>query len=448
MILDAIWLAFVNLLFGRRPWCHKRRRLCSRPRVSSQPRCLVPRRSRSLRRHRAGAVRPRRAYDARRGCRRLCRGACASASLVKHVSAAPSRLGGSKNGACCGRLRPGGAGSRSLVPASLGRTTRGRSGLPRRMPWRFSGSSPLWFAQPELLNRDYPLLLPSVEAGGLSLHWIRDRAARSPVMAHCRRNARSLRLAWSLIVRHGGPLHSRSDRRLPDGRRPTRGGRSDIPLAAFFACAAAFAFLWHAHGERSSLLLFGVFCAGTAATKAEGLGFVIALAVVFALANARVRPKAAIAIVLTAALSVVAALGAWREWVGAHHIPEQASIGRVTDLTLLAHRLDRPPVAAAYLTARMLDPRAWLVVAALVALTARLAVHRRGDALLVWRSFRLALVYALSWRTGPLSSSSTTTWRPRARRVITGPILAWAFLLPLAWGRVDDGRRRAVPSSA
>src|SRR5581483_5784055 len=119
-------------------------------------------------------------------------------------------------------------------------------------------------------------------------------------------------------------------------------------------------------------------------TKAEGLGFVIALAVVLALAEVRAKPKAAAAVLLTAGLAVLAALGAWRTWVGAHRIPEQASVGRATDLSLLAHRLGRPPIAVAYLGARMVDPRAWLVIVPLlVALTALLAVRKRGDALLV-----------------------------------------------------------------
>ena len=161
---------------------------------------------------------------------------------------------------------------------------------------------------------------------------------------------------------------------------------ADIPLAAFFACAAAFAYLWHSEGERSSLVLFGIFCAATAATK---------------VGRARIRHRTYRCVCRGGGGAAAAGHGpclgrhcsaraARRGWclarVGrsASRTRSRASVGRVTDLSLLVHRLGRAPVAAAYLAARMLDPRAWLVlVPLLVALTVLLAGRRRGEALLV-----------------------------------------------------------------
>ncbi|HZS62289.1 MAG TPA: hypothetical protein VFA43_23675 [Gemmatimonadaceae bacterium] len=298
------------------------------------------------------------------------------------------------------------------------------------------GLQPAWFAQPELLNRDYPLLLPSVEAAGFRFTGyetgLLDLQSWLFVVA--------LLGAFAELVVARAPRWAVALPTLivvsPSIADQLAAAEADIPLAAFFACAAAFAYLWHVEGDRSSLLLFGLFCAGTAATKAEGLGFVVALALVFAVADARRRPRAALALVGTAALAVLAALGAWREWVDAHHIPQQASIGRVTDLSLLAHRLERPPIAAAYLAARLLDPRAWLVLVPLLAvLTCLLARRSRGDAVLVAGFVLLSLAtLVLAYWTSQFQLHYHL--ETSARRVITGPLLAWAFLVPLAWGRL------------
>lgn len=297
------------------------------------------------------------------------------------------------------------------------------------------GLQPAWFAQPELLNRDYPLLFPSIEAAGFRFSGyetsLLDLQSWVFVVA--------ILGAFAELVIARAPRWAVALPALivvsPSVADQLAAAEADIPLAAFFACAAAFAYLWHSEGERSSLVLFGIFCAATAATKAEGLGFVIALTVVFAVAEVVQRRQAmALALVGTAALALLAAVGAWREWVGAHRIPEQASVGRVTDLSLLVHRLGRAPVAAAYLAARMLDPRAWLVlVPLLVALTVLLAGRRRGEALLVAAIVlvSLATLVVAYWTSQfELHYHLETS----ARRVITGPILAWAFLVPLAWG--------------
>src|SRR5205809_2663558 len=61
---------------------------------------------------------------------------------------------------------------------------------------------------------------------------------------------------------------------------------ADVPLACFYACGAACAYLWHRERTPGSPALFDLFCAGAVATKAEGLPYVAALVVVAAVLEA------------------------------------------------------------------------------------------------------------------------------------------------------------------
>lgn len=290
-----------------------------------------------------------------------------------------------------------------------------------------------WFTQPELLNRDYPILLPAIEAAGFRFtgyetplldlqSWLIAAAALFAFLEVVAPRAPR----WAVVL----PLLVVAAPSLAD---QLASAEADIPLAAFFACAAVCGYLWLTEGSVPALLLCGVFAAATTATKVEGLPFVVALVVVLALASAR-RPRAAAAIVAVGASAVLVGIVPWRLWVSAHDIPQQAPLSRVVDVSFLAHRAHRVPYSVAYVLEKLFDPRAWIVlVPLLVALTlcAWVGGRRRGAvvvaALVVLPFCALILAY---W-TSPFELHYHLA--TSARRVITAPILAWTFLVPLLW---------------
>jgi hypothetical protein len=287
-----------------------------------------------------------------------------------------------------------------------------------------------WFSQPELLNRDYPILLPAVEAAGFRFTGyetgLLDLQSLLFVVA--------LMGAFAQIVRVRAPRWSWVIALLvvlaPSLADQLASSEADVPLACFYACAAACAYLWHRERTPGSLALFGLFCAGAVATKAEGLPYVAALVVVAAALEAG-RGAGAVAGVGVA--GAAAGLLPWRLWVDDHGIPQQASFARSADL---AGRVGRATLSVRYLAERLLDPRAWLLlVPLLAALTVLAALRgRRRDALAVAARVLLcvaAIVFAYWTSRFEIHYHLATS----ARRVVTAPILAWAFLVPLLWSR-------------
>jgi hypothetical protein len=303
-----------------------------------------------------------------------------------------------------------------------------------------NGLDARWFAQPQLVSRDYPLLLPSIEAAGFRFTGyetgLLDLQSWFFVAA--------LLLVFAEVVVPRGPRWSWAIPVLvvisPSLADQLASAEADIPLAALFTAAVACAWVWHLERARGALMLFAVLGAGTAATKAEGLPFVIVLTVVVAAAEVRRRPRAAAALVAAGAAALVVAVVPWRLWVNAHHIPQQESFSRVTDASFLAGQVDRLPLAAGYVVSRLFDPHAWiLLVPLLVALTVIAAVRfRRPEALLVGALVLLCLAsLLLAYWTSPFEIHYHL--HTSARRVITAPILAWAFLVPLLWRPVQAG---------
>lgn len=292
-----------------------------------------------------------------------------------------------------------------------------------------------WFAQPALLNRDYPLLLPAVESAGFRFTGYETSLLDlQSWLFVC-----GLLLAFAELVVPRAPRWAVVIPVLivvaPSLADQLASAEADVPLASFFACAAAAAFLWWREAEPGTLLLFGVFSAGVVATKAEGLAFVSALTVVFAAAGLRRSFRAAAEIACTGSAAIVVAAVPWRTWVDHHDVPQQASFGRVTDTSLLSGQAARVPLATRYLLERLFDPRAWLVlVPLLLCLTARAWLRGRRDAAVVISTLvglcLLGLVVAYWTSQFEIHYHLATS----ARRVITGPLLAWAFLVPLALG--------------
>jgi hypothetical protein len=297
------------------------------------------------------------------------------------------------------------------------------------------GLDPSWFGASDLLNRDYPVLLPAVEAAGFrftgyetALLDIQSLFFIAVFLA-----------AFAQIVIPRAPRWARAIPVLivvsPSIADQLANAEADIPLAVFFACAVLYAYLWHRRHEPGALALFGVFAAGTAATKAEGLLFVLALALAVGVAEAQRSRSAAARFAVTAAVAAGVALVPWRLWMSAHGIPNQSSLSRVSDAAFLADHVSRVPIAAAYMAARIIDPRAWLLLVPLLAvLTAAAVRQRRPDALLVLAIVALSLgTLLLAYWTTPFELHYHLA--TSARRVITGPILAWATVLPLLFER-------------
>ena len=96
----------------------------------------------------------------------------------------------------------------------------------------------------------------------------------------------------------------------------------------------------------------------------------------------------------------------------------------------------RGTLSVRYLVERLLDPRAWLLLVPLLAVLTVLAALRgpRRDALAVAALVLLcvaAIVFAYWTSPFEIHYHLATS----ARRVVTAPILAWAFLVPLLWSR-------------
>jgi len=301
------------------------------------------------------------------------------------------------------------------------------------------GLDATWFAQPELVSRDYPLLLPAVEAAGFRFtgyetslldlqSWLFVCALllafAEVVVPRTRRWATALPVLLVLAPSLADQLAS---------------AEADLPLAAFVACAATTGYLWWQERDRSALLLFGVFCAGAAATKAEGIPFVVVVTAVFAAAALRRSAGAALAAAAAGAVALAVGVLPWRLWVDRHHIPQQASLGRVTDTALLSRQAGRVPIAARYLLERLFDPRAWLLLVPLLACLTILAwLRQRRETAVVAASVALFCVLAMLLAYWTSQFEIHYHLATSARRVIDAPIFAWAFLLPLAFPRGPD----------
>jgi len=291
-----------------------------------------------------------------------------------------------------------------------------------------------WFTSADLLNRDYPVLLPAIEAAGFRFTGYEERlldlqswlflvAFAAAFWEVVRPRSRGW-VAWVVLA---------TMLIAPSTVEQLAAAEADLPLAAFFACAGLCAYLWLEERAHAALALFAVFAAASVATKAEGTLFVLALTVVAAGIAARTSWASAGAIAAASAAAFAVGLGPWRLWVAAHDVPpSQTSLGRVFDVGFLADHVDRVPYAAAYLAARVVDPRAWLLlvplcVAATIAAFRAGAVEKAAFATGVVALSLLGLL--LAYWTTPLALHYHLA--TSARRVITPPLLFWASVTPM-----------------
>ena len=295
--------------------------------------------------------------------------------------------------------------------------------------YALNGLDPGWFGAHDLLNRDYPVLLPAVESATFRFTGFETRLLdiqsliiliallAAVVEVAVRLNARRTVLAAVLL----------SIVFAPSVADQLAAAEADLPVAAFFACAGLCAAVWLEQRRRCALVLAGVLAGGAAATKIEGTVFVIALFLALALAEWR---RAAFPLAAGAA-ALVAGVVPWKIWLAIHHVPEQVTVHRLVSPSLLAGHVGRVPHAAAYMAWKILDPRAWIVLVPVCLLVAILARRHAG------RTFWLALGGTALALAGLLIAYWTTPLpfhyhlATSARRIVTGPIFFLAALTPL-----------------
>jgi hypothetical protein len=286
-----------------------------------------------------------------------------------------------------------------------------------------------WFGAHDLLNRDYPLLLPAVESATFRFTGFETRlldvqsllvlaaflAAAAEVAA--RLNARLIVLAAVLL----------SILFAPSVADQLAAAEADIPVAVLFACAGLCAAVWLEQRRRGALILAAILAGGAAATKIEGTVFAIALFLALVL----VERRAALLPALAGVGALVAGILPWKIWLAVHHVPEQVTVHRLVSPSLLAGHAGRVPHAAAYLAWRILDPRAWIVLVPLCLAIAFLARRRSGGTVqlaLAGTALALAGLLIAYWTTPlPFHYHLATS----ARRIVTGPIFFLAALTPL-----------------
>ncbi len=306
--------------------------------------------------------------------------------------------------------------------------------------WALGGLDAGWFTQADLTSRDYPILLPSVEAAGFRFTGYETALLDVQSLLFF---VGFLRTVYEVSVgrARSGVLWAVLAMLVvaPSVTDQLAAAEADVPVAVLFAAAGACGAVWLQEGRRSGLSIAAVLAAGAAATKVEGLAFTVALFVGLAAAGAaRSGLRTAVAPLAAGTAAVVLGAVPWRIWLAVHHVPNQGSVGRVGDLGYLAHNLARVPLAAAYMAGRLLDPRSWLLVIPLfLVVIARSARGRRARAVLPLYAITTASLALLGlvlayWSTRLGFRYQLTT---SARRVVTGVVFFCAALTPLLSAR-------------
>jgi hypothetical protein len=307
-----------------------------------------------------------------------------------------------------------------------------------------------WFTSADLLNRDYPILLPAVEAAGFRFtgYEVRLLDAQSWVFLVAFAGA-----FWEIVAARARTWIAAGVLATivvaPSMADQLASAEADVPLAAFVACGGLCVYLFVTERSGPGLVLFAVLAAGAVATKVEGSIFVVALAIAAAAFAWRTSRRAAGSVIGAAAGAFVVGLLPWRIWVAVQDVPSQTALGRVFDVGFLAGHVSRLPYATAYVLGRVVDPRAWLLLVPLC-IVATVAAWRAGA--VAEALFALAVV-ALSLA-GLLIAYWTTPFElhyhlaTSARRVITPPLLFWAALAPILASARDTDKpltRRGYP---
>ncbi len=297
---------------------------------------------------------------------------------------------------------------------------------------QLGGLDASWFTGADLMNPDYPLLLPAVEAAGFRIggyegglldvqSWLFVVALVGAVAQLAAGRVRTL-VAWTvltMLVFAPATIDQLAE------------SEADIPLAALFAAAGLCGWLWLTERDTASLVLAAILGGGVAATKLEGAAFVGGLFLTLIVLGALRSRRDALPPLAAGAAAFALGVVPWRLWLRAHEVENQASVGRVSDVGDLASNIGRVPRSVGDLLVELLDPRRWLLLVPLAAVAVVLAARRgrRSEAAYVGAVVALGLAgLALAYWTTPFDLQ--THLDRSARRVVTGLVLFAAALTP------------------
>ena len=300
-----------------------------------------------------------------------------------------------------------------------------------------------WFTGADLMNPDYPMLLPAIEAAGFRIGgyetqmldmqgWLMLVALVGVVAQVAAERSRTL-ATWAvltMLVFAPATIDQLAE------------SEADIPLGTLFAAAGLCGWLWLVGRDRAALALAAVLGAGVAATKVEGIAFVAGLFAVLAVLGALHARRDALLPIVAGLAALALGVLPWRLWLAAHDVENQASIGRVTDVGTLADDVGRVPKSLAVLAGELLDPRRWLLLLPFAAFAVVLAARRgrRAEAAFVAAVVALGLAgLALAYWTTPFDLQ--THLDRSARRVVTGLVLFAAALTPFLLVDPHDAER-------
>ena len=256
--------------------------------------------------------------------------------------------------------------------------------------YALNGLDPSWFGANDLLNRDYPLLLPAVEAATFrftgyetSLLDLQSWLALAAFLARSSKSAVGWAAGRSLLVAVLLSLVF-----APSVADQLASAEADIPLAAMFACAGLAACVWLEERRGRCARARGGACGRLRCDQDRGHGVrdraLRAARRPGGETRAPRRRTRGAAGVAALAIGIVP----WRIWLSIHDVPEQVTVHRLTSPSLLAGHVDRLPRAAAYMAWKAFDPRAWILLVPLCLAVLVLSAARVADGVLRRRGGR------------------------------------------------------------
>jgi hypothetical protein len=321
------------------------------------------------------------------------------------------------------------------------------------------GLDPRYFAGDayQVLHRDYPLLVPSLEA--IDFRFMGRITTQVIHLQFWCLLVGFLTAAAQLVRDRVHPLLLWPPLLLvavaPSVATQLGWAIAELPLAFFFALAALAGWRYVEDGDGRYAALVGIFAAAALATKREAIPFAAALLVLLALfallRGTRVRP------LLWAAGGALVGVLPWRIWVAAHHVgPKELPLGKSFDPGWLLGRTERLQPAVERLAIDSVRPGAWIVILPLAVVAAAVVLRRgRGNVgaflLALLGLMFLSLLWAY-WADIPEIQGHARRTAPRV--VTTGVVLAGAFLpllgasLAAAQGRARRAVTRGTPARA
>lgn len=319
-------------------------------------------------------------------------------------------------------------------------------------------ADPGFFAnrQAFIIHREYPLLLPSLEAID-----IRAMGEFNVQLLH----VQLLLFAPAAVTAFASLLSDRTaavvlwPSLLALATAPGLLGelytaRADLPLAIFFSVGAVAAGRWLLTGEGWALALAALFFGAACLTKSEGALFALAAVVALGLQLIRDCPRRLVPLAVAAAAALCMLLP-WRIFLFVHDLHEtDYHFSDSFDLGYVSGRLNRGPTALGALLESLVDPRHWSLLGPLfLVATAAAFLARRGG--LAWYGLTLILLglAGLTWVyiISPISLPSylhETTDRVTASLVLAGAALAPLLASEAQEASMRSHRRTRRPATA